>query len=332
MPACAVAMILISIFLIIPAGTFAASATVTGIYSLMKGMQTVEPSVLDLPFVAGVSIRASWSALEPEKERFEWQYVDEALRTVKKTHKKAMLRVLPGIHSPLWIYDQGIATLKIKDSNSKRDTGGREIQLPLPWDETYIREWIRFVGVLGERYSTNDAVTLVHIAGPTVRSAEMHLPKRGTGKTQIQDAAYSKEKIVSAWKKVIDAYAKAFPDKPLALNIAIPLKDDGAMEEIIAYGISRIGERLCLQGNWLSAYIKDSFTPYREIMSVHKQHKVTVGFQMLGTAKNMLKQGPLDKAVQKGLKAGARYFEIYEQDIREQHNIEFFLGLDREIR
>jgi beta-galactosidase GanA len=75
----------------------------------MKGMQPVDESVLKLPFVAGVSIRASWEAIEPEEGKFDWNYLDNSLAEVKKAKKKAMLRILPGVHSPAWIYRKGVS-------------------------------------------------------------------------------------------------------------------------------------------------------------------------------------------------------------------------------
>ena len=317
---------------ILPTASTADSVSVRGIYSLMKGMQDVEPSVLQLPFVAGVSIRASWSAIEPEEGKFDWGYIDNALDEVKKAKKKAMLRILPGVHSPAWIYKKGVATIEFKDTNPGHKTYGEITRMPLPWDETYIRRWTNFVYALGKRYGSDDTLVLVHMAGPTVRSAEMHLPKKGGGKRLVEDYGYSRDRIVATWGKVIDAYAGAFPEKALALNIAIPLRNDGAMEGIIQYGIKKLGQHLCIQGNWLNAYTKDSFHPYEVILNLKKNSNATIGFQMLGAVKNESRQGPLEESVQKGINAGARYFEIYEADIVDQRNKKLLTEIDKKLK
>lgn len=327
-----VAVLTLSCIIALPIISLADAAQVRGIYSLMKGMQPVEQSALKLPFIAGVSIRASWEAIQPEEERFDWNYLDSVLQEVKKANKKAMLRILPGTHSPDWVYKKGVAVIEFKDPNPHHKTFGEVRKIPLPWDETYLKLWTNFVRELGKRYAFNTSIVLVHMAGPTLSSAEMHLPKKGSVRRLIQEAGYSKETLISAWKKVIDAYAVAFPASSLALNISIPFRNDGAMEEIIKYGISRLGQRLCIQGNWLSAHTMDSFHPYKVMHDLYKNKAVNVGFQMLGAAKNESRQGSLDTAIQKGLNAGANYFEIYEIDIIDNRNRQLLEELDRRLK
>ena len=307
------------------------SAPVKGIYSLMKGMEPVNSSVLKLPFVEGVSIRIHWDAVEPEEGRFDWSYIDNAFHEVKKAKKKAMLRILPGIHSPEWIYKKGVNSLEFKDANPHHKTYGKLSRMPVPWDDAYITEWAKFINILGKRYGSNDTLILVHMAGPTASSAEMHIPKKGEGKTLIQEAGYSKDKIVKAWREVIDAYSNAFPKKALALNIAVPFRKDGALEEVVQYAVSKIGKRLCIQGNWLSAHTANSFYPYKVILDIKKNNSANIGFQMLGASKYESRQGSLNMSVEKGLLAGARYFEIYQVDIMEPDNRKFLEKLNKRL-
>ena len=319
--------------IILPATVVADSDTLKGTYSLMKGMQAVESSVLHLPFISGVSIRASWEALEPARGEFDWRYIDNALREVKKANKKAMLRVLPGIHSPQWVYSRGIRIFEMKDLKRRSNDFGKIRKTPLPWDEVYLSEWIRFVDALGRRYGSDDTVILVHMAGPTINSAEMHLPKRGEARQKILDAGYSKEKLVKAWRKVIDAYSVAFSGRALALNIAVPLMRDGSLEEIIRYGLSKVGKRLCIQGNWLTGHTNQRYYPYELMTRLKKEDNVTIGFQMLAAAAwKKRRQGSLEESVQKGLDAGAQYFEIYEMDILENRNRQLLEKLDKKLR
>ena len=310
----------IFVILVLPVISIAGSSPVRGIYSLMKGMQPVDGSVLRLPFVAGVSIRASWEAVEPEEGKFNWSYLDKALAEVKRAKKKAMLRILPGVHSPPWIYRKGVSSIEYKDINPHHNTYGEPRKMPVPWDKNYLKLWAAFVTEFGKRYGSDEAVVLVHMAGPTVSSAEMHLPKRREAKELVQDAGYTKDRIVDAWKTVIDSYSKALPQTNLALNIAVPFRKDGAMEDIIRYAISKLGQRLCIQGNWLSAHTQDSFLPYETIANFRADKSITTGFQMLGASANESRQGSLNVAIQKGLTAGAGYFEIYEQDIKDVRN------------
>ncbi|MDA8168915.1 MAG: beta-galactosidase [Nitrospiraceae bacterium] len=322
-------VVLLAVFLM-PAVLSAASGPVSGIYSLTKGMGQVDQSVLRLDYVKGISIRAGWDEIEPEEGRFNWGYLDNALKEVKKANKKAMIRILPGVHSPAWVFKKGIRSIDIRDSNPHHKTYGILRRVPLPWDEVYLGIWLKFVEALGKRYNGNDAIVLVHMAGPTVNSAEMHIPKRGEAKTLVINAGYSKDALVSAWRRVMDAYSAAFPEKELSLNIAVPFRRDGTLEDVIQYGISKIGNRFAVQGNWLSAHTRDRFYPYHVMAGLNAN--VNKGFQMLAASKNGSRQGSLDVSIQKGLKAGARYFEIYEADIRDYNSRQLFEGLDKKLR
>lgn len=305
---------------------------IKGIYSLMKGMEEVNESVISLPYVSGVSIRASWNALEPEEGKYKWEYIDRALEKAKKTKKKVMLRVLPGVYSPEWIYKAGVASITLKDTNTYHGTYGELRRVPIPWDDTYIKKWARFIKALGARYNLNETLLLVHIAGPTVFSAEMHLPKRGEGRELIEASGYSVKKITKAWESVIDDYLNAFPSKSFALNIALPIENDGTMDLIIGYGQEKLREKLYIQGNWLSARTNVTFYPYKKILELHQKDKAEIGFQMLATATNKKRMGPLDKAIQTGLDAGACYFEIYESDLTEKKNESFFQILSDKLK
>jgi hypothetical protein len=170
------------------------------------------------------------------------------------------------------------------------------------------------------------------MAGPTWHSAEMHLPKYSPeNRAVLEKAGYTKDKIVHAWKKVIDGYAEAFPDKSLALNLSIPFKNDGAMEEIIEYGIKKLGNRICIQDNQLSDHHEKAVT-YKTIEKLSKRG-VNVGFQMLDSAVDKPKrQGSLEVSVEQGLKAGAQYFEIYQSEIKDERKSRLFHELDKKLR
>lgn len=325
------AVLALLFIIVLPITSLADSVPLKGIYSLMKGLDIVNPSILNLPFVSGVSIRASWDVLEPEEGKFDWSYLDNALYEVKKANKKAMIRILPGVRSPKWVYGKDVTTVEVTGAGTYLKKYGKSFIAPVPWNENYLKAWTKFVYALGERYSMADTVVLVHITGPNVRSAEMHLPKQGDERALMMKAGYSKNRIVSAWKTVIDAFANAFPKKSLALNMAIPLKNDHAMEDIIQYGISKLGQRLYIQGNFLSAYTRDSFHTYEVIFNLKKNNYVNVGFQMLG-ASDESRMGNLTGAVQKGLDAGASYFEIYEKDVTIDRNRQLLMELDKRLK
>jgi hypothetical protein len=309
----------------------AAPVRVRGIYCLMKSMKPVDVDVSRCAFLEGFSIRANWKDLEPEEGKTDLSYLDEAFAQTGKASKHAMLRVLPGQHSPDWLNGKGVHFIEFTDVNKYHVTYGKRIRIPLPWDDAYLSAWVKFIRQLGIKYNKQPELVLVHMAGPTWHSAEMHLPRFSReSRTMLGKAGYSKDSLVSAWKKIIDAFGEAFPDKFLALNLAVPFREDGAMEEIVQYARARLGNRLCAQDNQLSDHHENSVT-YKLVQTLGKQG-VNIGFQMLDSAKDRPgRQGSLRGSIEQGLAVGAEYFEIYQADLMQPQNRDFLEELNKRL-
>jgi hypothetical protein len=309
---------------------------VNGIYSLPAGNAPITPDMLNGVGVVGVSLRTTWSRMESEEGQWNFDYLDASIAAARGAGKKVMIRVLAGVHTPEWVYARGAKRFEFTQRNPNRVRRGEPTHLPIPWDETYLRYWTRFVQKLGERYRDDPAVVLVHLAGPTRSSAEMHLPKAKEDREKWQQMGYTPKKLTDAWKQVMDVYAQSFPKQCLGLNISMPIYDDGVVEAVLEYGLEKQGARMCLQGNWLSAHTQELF-PYYKLIRQYGA-KAAIGFQMLGAASWNEKPPPggrndredrpgakdrpggrmgnLEVAIQKGLAANARYFEIYQKDIQ----------------
>jgi len=311
---------------------FADPGLVNGIYCLMKAMKPVDPAVAESAFLTGLSIRANWKELEPEEGKIDLSYLDNAFAQTGRAGKRAMLRILPGQHSPDWVSRKGVRFIEFTDVNKYHATYGKPIRIPLPWDEAYLSAWVRFIGQVGAKYNKQGELVLVHMAGPTWHSAEMHLPRFSReSRVMLEKAGYSKNNIVNAWKKVIDTFAEAFPDKSLALNLAVPFREDGAMEDIVQYATAKLGKRLCAQDNQLSDHHENSVT-YKLVQTLGQQG-VNIGFQMLDSAKDRPgRQGSLRLSIEQGLSAGAQYFEIYQADLLQPQDRPLFQELDKKLR
>ncbi len=110
--------------------------------------------------------------------------------------------------------------------NGKPET--LESPLPMPWDDTYKREWEEFLRALNARYGHNPAFVSISVAGPTADSAEMLLPGVGSEiqewqtilENQFADPKYwnSDQAIIDAYKQTIDMYGSIFSDITLTLT------------------------------------------------------------------------------------------------------------------
>ncbi len=301
----------------------ALAAQPKGIFALIKANQAVDPALCDKPFIDGASIRATWSELEPEQGKFDWSYLDGQLAVIKKSGKAATIRIMAGANCPQWIFKLGVPQISFRDEDRHHKTFGKVVTMPIIWDARYLKSWKNFVQALGKRYSARKEIVIVHMSGPTWRTAEMFLPHKGSAPSLLREAGYSADVLCAAWTDVIDQFAASFPKHSLALNVDVPLENDGVMERVTEYAVAHLKGRLCLQGNWLSAHTPTKFSKaaFNRMVELHQKKNARIGFQMLGSALfRAEQQGPLTKAIAIGNEAGAAYFEIYPTDLLLKEN------------
>lgn len=254
--------------------------------------------------IAGLSIRFSWSAAEPQPGVYNWSYVDSQIALAKQAGKTYMLRPMAGIRAPSWLYTQGAQWT----TSDRTGNGGSGSKMPLPWDPIMLSEWDRFVAALGSRYGSDASLVLAHLNGPTSNSAEMHLPSSLL--SQYPDAV---GKTYAAWQNAIGAYGKAFPSTALSLNLTnVYTTKDGLLQSVASYAETALGARATLQNNSLSATTSLNFAPI-QIMSDFVDAGGRAGFQMLYA--NLNSASAFTAAIQVGNKIGPDYYEIYKPQI-----------------
>jgi len=295
-----------------------------GIFVLSNEVKPIPSAVWANPDVTGVVVRGRWSDMQPTEDRFVWQHFDNEVAKAKKAGKKVILSVSQGKHTPNWVYQAGAQAFSFTESNKYHAAEGQTARIPIPWDIVFLKKWSDFVKALGNRYAKEGHVIMVHMVGPSKEGAEMHLPKTKEDQAHWIKMGYTKGQLIDAWKKVIDAYADAFPNTGLALDIAIPIKDDGVADAVLAYAANKLPGRLHVQHNALSAKTVVDWKPHRLVSS--SANSATVGFELVSSATPQGKfndngkrfGGSLTQGFEIGLKAGASYFQIYPADVQNQ--------------
>ena len=137
---------------------------------------------------------------------------------------------------------------------------------------------------------------MVHVTGPNKHSAEMILPHTPKDLARWRELGYSKDKLIDAWRRCVDVYARAFPDHALVLNLSPTIDDNNVTIEVVEYAFGRYGQRIFLQNNILLADSNDR----RVDWGILKEYatKTTIGFQ-----RQLLRQGKRDNSAGSG--AGA---------------------------
>jgi hypothetical protein len=291
-----------------------------GIFALSSGARPIPARVLEDATVNGISLRATWSDMEPRAGAFSWVF-DREIERAARAGKPVMLRVTAGANTPDWVFKAGAERFDFTEANPHRKQAGAALRTPVPWDPVFRAKWTAFIKALGERYADRDAVLLVHMAGPSKASAEMHLPRTGADKSHWTRIGYSKAKLVGAWQSVIDAYAAAFPRQYLAMNVATPVYDDGVVEEVLAYASRTLGRRFAVQHNALAAKTRPQWITHARVAGY--RDRALVGFQLLSPVspqgafneEGRRFGGTMAQATKLALDAGARYIEIYASDL-----------------
>lgn len=312
-----------------------------GIYALpTKGK--INKEIFEKSFVKGISIRIPWKVLEPEEGKFKWEKLDKIIQQAKKANKYITLRIMTGIYSPRWIFDDpDIPKLKfISKNRNKKKFFGKEVTLPVLWNQNYLKKYFNFLKKLGKRYGDEPILFWVAVSGPATGPATPHLPKAPSTLEVFQEHGFTNEKWLQVWKWAIDETAEAFPNKPISMCIDVPRFYIEMAQELAEYAVSKYKGRICLQSNGMSARVlkaverRPIFKRFFSIFTTY-QNEAIIGFQMTWAAawKNQGRDrlGPLDKAIEAALKFGAKYLEIYQDDIIDPANEHILMDLKKRL-
>ena len=244
---------------------------------------------LAMPHVAGISVRDFWRTANPEADNFDFDYMQTEINKATVAGKQVQLRVLTGVNAPDWVHDVSQLIDDIEES------------IPLPWDENMLHNWFALVRKLGGHFDSIPAVSIVHMSGPTRRSAEMHLPR------EVQNYDGWQTKIVDAWKRTIDTFADAFPTTMLCLNYSkVVTHRDGINDAVVAYCEQKLDDRCAYQHNALHAETPMDFKSHATVCELGSEGN-TIGFQMVGTGEKL--RGTIGEAIARA--CNPDYLEIY---------------------
>ena len=298
----------VSVLFLLLSPAVAQSTAIGGVYSLGNFFTK---DILSNTSVTGLSLRIGWNQIQTQKGVYDWSFLDSNIRKASTYGKKVMIRVFAGKCTPQWVYGEGAVPYTFVDTD-----GVTTLTMPLPWDSVYLQNWRNFIITLGKRYARKPQVVLIHVTGPC-EDGEMYLPESDNQERWLQ-LGYSEQKLTGAWMTTIDAYALAFPNTSLAINISRPVSfgnSMGVVQDVLSYAYSRLGQFLRVQGNWLSAKTSPDFTLFQIV--INYANYTNVGFQMLCPASDVERfGGTLRQGIDNGLNAGASYLEIYGSDIR----------------
>jgi hypothetical protein len=328
----------------------AADTTWVGLYVSSKVLASPNDSLPDTIYqegqVHGVFIRVPWNNIEPQKGTYVWNLLDNELTRARKNRKQVSIGINTGSYVPSWLYAKGVenATLTVDTRH-----GCRTITIPMPWDQTYQREYAALMQALASHL--NGAVSVVKITPITEWTEETRMPgergPRPNGRCTttsnalaiMQAHGYRPSKVVAAWQQAAKAEASAFPKAVMSIATLtsrdFPLIDESGNTiksrnspgwvdvkgEIISACIAMFGANCEVQWNALGE------TESSPVVISAGKSGATVGWQ---TNEHMHQRAGCDSSpgvdhapctvqgyqalLKNGLSLGGRYIEVWPDD------------------
>ncbi len=168
--------------------------------------------------------RLDWARLNPEEGIYAFdEYFGPMFDLWVKQHgKRVAFRVMcESMHSrvkyvtPQWVFDKGVPGVE------HVGIGGQEQIDPVFWDERYLDIQCEFIRKLGEYLDGREGLEFLDI-GSIGEWGEMHLGLHIRGRwtrQQLEATGYTHTKYVMAYRRIIDAFAQAFPRTQIFLNV-----------------------------------------------------------------------------------------------------------------
>ncbi|MBI5833971.1 MAG: DUF4832 domain-containing protein [Armatimonadetes bacterium] len=177
-----------------------------------------------LPAVDIGYFRMDWADVQPNgPDDDPLAYFDKAFDVwVNKLGKRVAIRVMSeSMHSryeyatPKWVFDSGVPGVDHVGLYAKHQVD------PVFWDDRYLDAACRFIARLGQALDGRPDLEFVDI-GQIGEWGEMHLGQHAPGRwtpEQLEATGYTETRYVAAYRRVIDAYAAAFPRTRVFLNV-----------------------------------------------------------------------------------------------------------------
>jgi acetyl esterase/lipase len=269
------------------------------------------------PYISGVYLGIRWNDFEPQDNKYKFDRLDRLIQAIRDAGKTYKLSLVPGVHTPKFVYQNGATKLSTKVSNKFRPNYGEEVNIPLPWNKKYQTYFFRAIDQLAKHYASDKQLIAVSMTIANFMSPELHLPRTNADIKQWQQHVDYQHKIAQAWRTSLDHFATLFPEQQLCVELAMPITGmDDKVEEMIEYGIKQYPQRFTIQSDQLNGkHDNMQIFSYRTILKYKNQ--LHNGFQNVAGwryPKSCQRQGSMEQTIENYHRSGAEYVEIWFGD------------------
>jgi hypothetical protein len=199
-------------------------------------------NALSKSFVDGAAIMVQWAAIEPSPGNYDFAALDRWVVETVKLGKSISLGVQAGSASPTWLYDAPYNVPKNNFDYNRNPQGAplcTVLTLPSPWNDAFINQFAKMTNDLARHLrelqvpgspagAAYNAVRIVKLTGINNTTEELRLvsnkgdngPCHQSNAQEIWAAAgFTPERISSAFTKISDDIATAYPNAILSLDV-----------------------------------------------------------------------------------------------------------------
>jgi diadenosine tetraphosphate (Ap4A) HIT family hydrolase len=246
----------------------------------------------------GLSIRVTWKKLEPNKNRFDWTYLDKQVKKARDAKVYYRIRLMAQIHSPAWTTQHWI---RVKP----RPNLAAGV-IPVPWARDYMRNLGRTLKQICQRYYNDKLFIAVDVPG-VWESAEWHTPQE-----LYQHPGYTDVRMANAIIRRVKVLNRFAPPHCLVIMNHSYTK----YSDLVLNRVYRMRRPVGCQMNALKADTNTHWVGFTKIRDWYTNGK-PAGFQMVGPSQNRERfGGTLLEAINKA-SPWARWYEVYRGDVKQ---------------
>jgi hypothetical protein len=318
----------------------------SGIYDLLFGaagtgkIDLTNNPLLDNPNIDGYRYKTGWAKIQPDNaSTFNWDSIDSAISIAAAHGKKLCISIAGGLSTPGWVYTTAPVVYKYVMTEIDTDTGLSIGNQPLIWDTAYQEKWQAFVAAFAARYESNPACSYV-VMGGFMENFNMTIAGTDTDFNAMENLAKNPPPgypgLVTSYPDFTSAYTpaaqwfitnyiNAFPTTSLLITLykVVPGDLGITLQNAIAdWGKATYPAHFGTMVSALYATVPPHDPPASPLC-------YPKGFQMVchavdDPARLYLDPDPvpmppaptpLQDALEHGVTLGAKYIEVYEEDL-----------------
>jgi hypothetical protein len=176
------------------------------------GTNGTNPAVLSHADVRGVLLSYKWHEIEVTPGNFDFTNLNNDISNITNVGLKYTIAILGGgVGSPDWLIDSlGANYFSFVFQN-------QNMRLPLWWDTIVQDRLDNLITELGNQYAQDNMLSHVYVTQMTVNGVEGHL--NGIDMSLFAASGFTNQNWINSAKSTVNAFANAFPDKPIVFEV-----------------------------------------------------------------------------------------------------------------